>query len=303
MSSRIAVARRARRTLVVGLLACMPLLSSCMKFHLIYPDKVPHQVTASSEDIVRGDLKIHMEWAIPEGEGPFPSVLVHPDAGHQARHLRGVIWDLASRGYLAAAADYRRLLNGRYRRSLFAWRDRADPKQAIAILRANPKVDRRRIALLGFSQGGVFSLLIAAQDPDVAAVVAYYPVTDFGQWLSADQPGKMRRWIFRMIEGHFRRKSGARNEAEFQEILKAASAYQQAESIRAPVLLIHGDADTSAPVEESRRMAGKLNELGREVELVVIPGGRHVFNFYDAPTARQAWEATLAFLARHLRGP
>jgi dienelactone hydrolase len=286
--------------IVVALLACAPLLASCMKFHLIHPREVPRQVTAWSQDAVSGDLMIHMEWASPVGPGPWPAVLVHPDAGHQARHLKGVIWDLASRGYLAAAADYERRLHGRFRRTLFAWRDPSDAGRALEILRANPKVDRARIALMGFSQGGVFSLLIAAHEADVRAVVAYYPVTDFTEWLGRYQTNPIRRCIFRMIEGHFRRQSGARDEAEFRRILSYASPYQQAEKILAPVLLIHGDADTSAPVEESQRMAARLTELGREVELMIIPGAGHVFNFYDAPSARRAWDATLAFLARNL---
>jgi hypothetical protein len=54
--------------------------------------------------------------------------------------------------------------------------------------------------------------------------------------------------------------------------------------------------DGAATVEESRRLA----VLGRDVELVVIAGGRHVFNFKQPTQAQEAWQVTLQWLARHL---
>ena len=56
------------------------------------------------------------------------------------------------------------------------------------------------------------------------------------------------------------------------------------------MLLLHGDRDGAAPVEESRRLAERLVALRRQVELLVIDGGLHVFNF------KQPEQATLARL-------
>ena len=64
---------------------------------------------------------------------------------------------------------------------------------------------------------------------------------------------------------------------------------------------MHGSRDGSAAVEESRRLAKRLAELGRPVELLVIAGAGHVFNFRDRRQAGLAWKATLAFLDRYLR--
>jgi dipeptidyl aminopeptidase/acylaminoacyl peptidase len=104
-----------------------------------------------------------------------------------------------------------------------------------------------------------------------------------------------------LIRRHFRRSLGARNDAELSVLLGRASAMEQAEAIRAPVLLIHGDRDTSAPVAESERLAARLRELGREVELIVVPGAGHVFNFRSREKARPAWEATLRWLDSHVK--
>ena len=268
--------------------------------YLIYPKAVPPQVQTWAEDVDKGALRLHLEWARPQGAGPFPTVLVHPDGSATAADMRGVIWDLASRGYLAVAADYRRLRDGTYRRTLFPWCDETDITQVLEVLRAQPLVDTQRLAALGFSQGGIFSLLIAAHAPDVKAVVAYYPVTDFPQWLAAPRADLMKRLVFHMIREHFRREAEGCTEEAFQTVLQQASPLYQAERIQAPVLLVHGDQDGAAPVDESRRLAARLATLGRDVELVVIAGGRHVFNFKHPAQAQYAWQVTLQWLARHL---
>jgi dipeptidyl aminopeptidase/acylaminoacyl peptidase len=249
----------------------------------------------------RGALRIRLEWARPSMPAPLPTVIVHPEAGHLASEMRPVLRDLAARGYLAVAADYRRWIDGRYRETLFAWRDPSDPSAVYDLVAAHPDADPRRIGLLGFSQGGVFSLDIAAQTGTAAAVVAYYPVTDFERWLEGAGRARRERWVFRFIRRHFYRQSGAASEAEFRTLLARASPMRQAERIRAPVLLVHGDRDRSANVEESRRLAARLRELGGTVELLVVPGAGHVFNFRDRAAAERAWTATMGWLDRHVR--
>jgi dienelactone hydrolase len=251
--------------------------------------------------ITSGSLRVRLEWVQPAKQGPLPVIIVHPEAGHRAADMRGVLNDLADAGYLAVAADYQRRKGTRWRQSLFPWQDPGDPKGVMNRVRSHPEVDRERIGLLGFSQGGVFSLLIAAYDGGAAAVVAYYPVTDFERWLEAPEAGLGRRVVFRLIRIGFRRASGARTNEELQVLLRRASPFWHAKSIRAPVLLVHGDRDASADIEESRRLARRLAELKRPVELLVIRGGAHVFNFRDRTQADLAWNATLRFLDRHVR--
>ena len=280
------------------------LLPACetLNHHLIHPVDAPAGVVTWSEDIEKGDLLVHLEWAAPVGEGPFPAVLVHAEGGKTAREMKGVIWDLAHRGYVAAAADYKRRIDGRFRRNMFAWRSEADVTASLERLHAHPSVDKDRIATLGFSQGGIFALLIAAHAPEIVkAAVSYYPVADFEEWLSAERPNPVRRLVYRIIRSFFRRESGARDEEEFRRILKAASPLPNAERIKAPVLLVHGEKDTTASPEESRRLAARFRELGRDVELLIVPGAAHVFNFKQTEQARQAWNATLEVLDRRLR--
>lgn len=273
-----------------------------MHHYLIYPDRDPPGIVTWSEDVTRGPLLMHLEWASPPGSGPFPAVIVHPPAGGVAAEMRGVIRDLARHGYVGIAADYQRLMDGRFQRTTFSWREPSDPVAALTRARAEPRVDPGRIAALGFSQGGMFSLLMAAYAPDVKAVVAYYPVTDLRMWFDADRRWD-RRVVWGIIERHFRRESGAASDAEFEEMLRLGSAMTYVDAIRAPVLLVHGADDTSAPLEESRRLERALRDRGRDVELLVVPDAGHVFNFKDRDVAQRAWDATLEWLRRHLPPP
>ena len=279
-------------------------LSGCWfpNHHLVHPETCPEGLVTLAEDLTQGDLLIHLEGARPPGPGPFPAVLVHPEGGKTAAEMNGVVWDLAARGYVAIAADYQRRIDGEYRRSLFAWHSTDDVIAALAVVERQPEVDRGRIATLGFSQGGVYSLLIAAHAPErVRAVVAYYPVTDFPHWLTTPRANPLRCWVQSVIRWYFRRESHAQSEEAFQQMLRAASPYYVAKSIRAPVLLVHGDSDTTAPVEESQRMAERLEANGCEVRLLIVPGGVHIFNFRQHDKAAAAWAATLSWLATHLQ--
>lgn len=286
----------ARGKTLLPLLA-LPLLAGCVDHYLGYPRRPPPAVLHQTETLDRGALRVRLEWARPRLVDRAPAVIVHPEAGHEAREMRGVLFDLARRGWVAVAADYRRADR---RGTLFAWRERSDPLAVWERVARDPAVDPSRIALLGFSQGGVYSLVIAAESGRAAAVVAYYPVTDFAAWL--DDPGRSAgaRWVFRRIRGHFYRQSGARSEEEFATLLARASPLRHAERIQAPVLLVHGTRDRSASIAESRRLAARLRELGRPVELLEVEGAGHVFNFRDEGKASTAWAATVRFLERHL---
>ncbi len=288
----------------IWLLLISLLASACQlpNHHLIHPETIPPEVTTWEEDITRGELKIHLAWAKPPGKAPFRTVLVHPHGGKTTEELKGVIWDLASHGYFAVAADYKRMLDGRYRRNTFAWREKQDVLYALDYVLEHPNVDRDRVALLGFSQGGMLSLLIAAYAQNkIRGVVSYYPVSDFNYWFAKERRNFIERWIFDVIRWHFYRESGATSEEEFVEILREASPINHVEQIQVPVLLVHGDADTSARLEESQRLQQKLIELNKPVELLVVPGAVHIFNFRQEEQARYAWNKTLTWLDRILK--
>ena len=270
---------------------------------LIHPREAAPEVVVWTADFARDELQVHVEGARPRGPGPFPTVIVHPEEEETATAMRGVIWDLAARGYVAIAADYHRWIDGKYRRNMFAWRSSGDITLIIDATRAYPEVDQERIGALGFSEGAVVSLLMAAHDPErIMAVVAYYPITDFPHWYAGERSGFSPRLIFALGRWQMRVESGAPTEDEFQTMLRLASPLYMAEYIRAPVLLVHGAQDTLLPLEESERMAERLRaSTGSTTELLVVQDGGRLFNFRNEQQATRAWEATLAWLDRYLR--
>ena len=285
-----------------GLAVLLVTLGGCANHYLVHPHRPAPQIVTWADDFQRGPLLIHVEGARPPGAGPFPTGLVHAEGGKAAVHLRGVIWDLAARGYLALAADYRRWIDGDFRASLFTWRSADDVTAILDVARAYPEIDQDRIGALGFSQGGVYSLLIAAHAPErIKAVVSYYPVTDFPRWFALDGASPLRRFAFLFVRRYFRGQSGASSDADFDRMIGEASPYRVADRIRAPVLLVHGASDTTAPVDQSQRMAERLAADGKIVKLLVVPGGKHIFNFRDRAQAAVAWDATLEWLDRYLR--
>ena len=281
----------------------MVLLVGCAQtnHYLIHPRKAAPEVIVWSADFARDELKVHIEGARPPGVGPFPTVLVHPEEEETASDMHGVIWDLAARGYVAIAADYHRRIEGKYRRNMFAWRSAGDITLIIDATRAYPEVDQNRIGALGFSEGAVVSLLMAAHDPDrIKAVVAYYPITDFPHWYAGERSGLSSRALFALGRWQMRVESGASNDEDFQRMLRLASPLYMAEFVRAPVLFVHGAEDTLLPLEESERMAERLKASGDTTEVLVVPGGGRLFNFRQPQQATYAWQATLAWLDRYL---
>jgi dipeptidyl aminopeptidase/acylaminoacyl peptidase len=57
--------------------------------------------------------------------------------------------------------------------------------------------------------------------------------------------------------------------------LKVQSPRQRAAEIRIPVLLMHGSADTTVPVDQSKIMKSALEHAGKSVQLEIFPDQEH----------------------------
>jgi dienelactone hydrolase len=299
MAETCGIASRRSTSFAIGIL----LFVGCAQtnHHLVHPREAAPEVIAWSADFARDELRVHIEGARPPGVGPFPTVLVHPEEEKTASDMHGVIWDLAARGYVAIAADYHRRIDGEFRRNMFAWRSAGDLTLIIDATRAYPEADQNRIGALGFSEGAVVSLLMAAHAPDrIKAVVAYYPITDFPHWYAGKRSGLFSRTHFALGRWQMRVESGASDDDDFQRRLRLASPLYMAEFVRAPVLFVHGADDTVLPPEESARMAERLKASGGTTELLILPGAGRLFNFRQPQSATVAWQATLAWLNRYL---
>jgi dipeptidyl aminopeptidase/acylaminoacyl peptidase len=154
-----------------------------------------------------------------------------------------------------------------------------DIAAALEWLAGQPGVDPERLAVVGFSQGAQVALLTGARSTRLRAIVAAYPVTDVERWKQTTTFPGIPRYVTAVCEpgGVARR-----------------SPVGQAALISAPVLLIHGDADTRVPTEQSLLMRAALQRAGREVQLALVPGAGHGFPINQDPTSRSALATFLA---------
>jgi acetyl esterase/lipase len=83
--------------------------------------------------------------------------------------------------------------------------------------------------------------------------------------------------------------------------VRLASPVNHAALARAPVLLIHGTADTVVSYRESVRMHDALVAAGKPAGLLLLEGAPHAFQIdWRGEANRRANEAMDAFLAQHL---
>lgn len=146
--------------------------------------------------------------------------------------------------------------------------EEADLEAVMDGLRARGLAGERNLFLMGESQGGLVSALVAARRPDdVAGLVLLYPALSIPddareRFSSADE-------IPETVEGLFGATVGRRYYADILDLdpLAEISAYE------GPVLIAHGDADDVVPVSYSERAA----EVYANAELHVLSGAGHGF--------------------------
>ena len=119
-----------------------------------------------------------------------------------------------------------------------------------------------KLAIVGWSYGGYAALQSGVLDPGLfKAIVGIAPVTDFEALREESRDFTNFARVDAFI-GH-----GAH--------VQAGSPARNADKIKVPVLLFHGDRDRNVGIGESRLMASKLRGAGGKVELVEFPGLDH----------------------------
>jgi acetyl esterase/lipase len=162
-----------------------------------------------------------------------------------------------------------------------------DILRAVRFVRANAvrfRVDPSNLGITSGSSGGHLSLMAATKGDDgnsnssdpiervssrTQAVVAWFPPTDMVNWngpkgfalLAIARPDLFDR-MFGEIKDL---------ESQLNEISPIRFVTQDSP----PLLLIHGDADKTVPLQQSMVMKAKYEELGLKVKMVVQPGGGH----------------------------
>ncbi len=303
--------QRARRAGVVAALAALP-LAFAYRFALVYrvragyPHRHPAVWTPDAVGLAYDDVEIPSSgglrlpgWYMPAGPAERPGVvLVH---GWESARDRTIphAQVLHAAGFHVLTFDVRgNGSNGPEALPMSVGEYAADARAAVAELRRHPEVTR--IALLGHSMGAAGSLVAAAGDDDVDAVIAAstpadpYRLTRQTFLLARlPLPGLIAWPLAWLTTRIFLRPRG--------HTVASVSATAAVRAIDRPVLLIHGSDDGVVPLAHLARLAKarRAAQPDAVTETLVVEGGRHSW-LYEFPEYRAA---IARFLTASLGGP
>jgi len=200
-------------------------------------------LTTGDPVVLSGDL------GFPPGAGPFPAViLAHGCSGSLPGREAAWASVLREWGYATFVVDSfrgRNLIEAcTNARALTGTQRIPDAYGALRILVTHPKIDPRRVALMGFSHGGLLTMgastawaketFAPSGQPSFRAFLPFYPYCN--------------------------------------------TVYPERERISAPVRIHIGELDDWTPAESCVRLAETLRASGHDATITVYPGARHGFD-------------------------
>lgn len=208
----------------------------------------------------------------PAGAGPFPAVLIlHTSSGLRPPD-HAYASKLADEGYVCLVPDFFKAygLSQSNRQQTFTTHAQgihADFIAAIDMLKKRQDVQADRIGAVGFSNGGYWALLLAANGQIQAGVSYYGAVTGAGT---------------------------DRSLQAFQAAFTDKSS---------PVLVLHGARDTTVAAQNAEFLVSILKKANVPHEFRLYPSAEHSFERgkMDSEAAADAWERTLRFLNATLK--
>ncbi|ORV84230.1 dienelactone hydrolase family protein [Mycolicibacterium iranicum] len=224
----------------------------------------------------------------PDGEGPWPGIVMYPDAGGARTTVRAMADQLAAYGYAVLVPDvyYREgdwepftmatvFSDDAERKRLFRMMSDVTPERMASdataffdYLSSRTEVTGETFGTTGYCMGGRTSLVVAGRVPErVAAAMSFH-----GGGLASDDPG---------------------------------SPHLLADKIRAAVYVGAARNDRSFTTENGETLEKALTAAGVEHTIEWYPA-EHGFAVpdngpYDEAAAARHWEATESFFGAHLR--
>ena len=242
-----------------------------------------------SDAVTTPDGSCPVTLAIPDGDGPWPGVILYPDAGGARAALRDMAERLAGLGYVVLVPDvYYRSGNWAPFNMKDVFNDKAERQRLFAMigsvtpdamesdaraffdyLAARPEVSGETFGTTGYCMGGRTSLTVAGRVPErVAAAMSFH-----GGGLAADDPGSPHLLADKIRAAVY--VGGAADDASFTE--------GQAETL--------DQALTAAGVEHTIEWYPALHGFA-------VPDNAP----YDEAAAEKHWDAMKDFFGAHLAG-
>ena len=244
------------------------------------------------EYTTRDGLTIPAYLAQPDGEGPFPTILL-PHGGPYARDSAEFDpWTqfLVEKGFAVLKPNYRgsvgygeAYMQAGYKQ--WGLKMQEDLMDGLGWLVDQGVADPERVCVVGASYGGYTALVSAFKFSDrIDCAVSLAGISD----------------LEKMVQRLYNFDLATRNRERIQDArdLAANSPIRQAERFRVPVLMLHGDRDTVVRVNQSRKMARLLDKLGKNFRYVEQPEGDHFLSLQSQ--REEFFEEMGGFLQTHI---
>jgi dienelactone hydrolase len=245
---------------------------------------------------------------VPSGNGPFPAAVLITGLSASNRNggdppwmpLRDLADALSRQGIVVLRVDDRGVAESTGDRASSTTLDEADDVETEARwLRSHSRVDPRRIALVGYSEGGLIAPMVAARDAAIAAIVtmagpgvsgpevAHYQIEAAVVRDTSIAPGDREAEIRRQLADTL-----TIREKSYLSI----DPLSYARRVRCPALILHGASDLHVPVRSAERLAEAMRSGGnRDVSVRVFPAISHAF-LPDPIGLNSGWAALPGFM-------
>ena len=246
-------------------------------------------LVAATEHTITGrdGYPVHGWLAVPEGEGPFP-VLLMIHGGPFAAYSVGAFDEtqiLVDAGYAVAYCNPRGSRgygeeHGRAIRQAMGTVDLHDVLDFLdGVIAADQRLDGGRTGILGGSYGGYLTAWTIAHDHRFAGAVVergyldpelFFGTSDIGSFFGIEYVGTD------------------------PERIAAQSPQAVVGSVTTPTLVMHSEDDLRCPLSQAERYYAALKRQGTPTELVVFPGENHELSRSGRPRhRRQRFEVLL----------
>lgn len=273
----------------------------------MYPELSANEIgkTVRADYTARDGLEIPAYLTFPPGKtkssGPMP-LIVMPHGGPVARDTADFdFWAqyLAAKGYVVFKPQFRGSTGFGYEFEKEGYGEfgkgmLTDTVDGVNHLIKNNIADADKICVTGASYGGYQALALPVIEPDMfKCALSVNGVSDIRDILKFEvartgrDSGVIKFW--RKIIG---------DRDDDKEALIEQSPAENAEKIKAEIVLVHGTDDMTVPVQQSKVMAKALKKVGQSDDIIMLENDDH--NLSLPISRKKLLEASDALFEKHL---
>ena len=174
-------------------------------------------------------------------------------------------------------------------------------------LPGNVHLDSEKVAFFGHSLGGGLAILMAHHYPGTRCVVALSPVNRAARFSEGEKALWRERGELPIVNSRTGEvlPLGLDYLADAEENAPRRDCVYAATRLPCPLLVVHGQEDTSVPPAEGRSIAEAAIAAGRPARFAVVPKTQHTFGVVhpfagETPALMHAWQEVAAFLTTYL---